>query len=370
MRSAAPPSPWEKEEIFIDGESYFQRMIESMDQAVVSIELESYIFDSDALGRRIVDALKRAAQRGIRVRVMVDGVGSPGWNASFARELKGAGGESRIFHPLSWNLLGWMGADRHPRSLGCLEQFNRRNHRKTCIIDKRVALVGGMNISADHRDWRDTSVRVEGPAVALLTDAFDAAWERRKPRRANHHQSAWDSLIKLNNTNRKRRHYFRERLFRIRSAKKRIWITTPYFVPSFKMVRALRSAARSKVDVRILLPGKADVIFMSWVNSAYYFALLQEGVRIFEYRPTMIHAKVLEVDDWVTIGSTNLNHRSLIHDLEADVVLSQTKSVRALDEQFLSDLRNSEEITLESWEKASLSRKAAGKVLLFFRYWI
>lgn len=133
----------------------------------------------------------------------------------------------------------------------------------------------------------------------------------------------------------------------------------------------MKDSARSGIDVRILLPRKSDVAMMPWASSTFYYSLLKAGVRIFEYLPSMLHAKSLIIDDWMVIGSSNLNHRSLIHDLEADIHINSKEAKRTLEQQFLEDLKNSREVSLDSWQTLRpRSQRLMGRLVLYIKYWI
>ncbi|MCB1827143.1 MAG: cardiolipin synthase B, partial [Coxiellaceae bacterium] len=348
-------------------------------------ELETFIFDKDHLGDRIVDALEKTAARGVHVRILVDGAGSPLWTTNYAKRLEKAGAKTRVFHPFPWQLWNWSrSVVKLPwmiKLIYLLLKSNSRNHRKVCIIDDTHAYVGSVNISKCHLskkeggdDWRDTAVRLSGANLNPLIDAFNAAWTHRgiKERlrelflRMRHEQ-----LIHLNHSRHRRRILHKRLLRRINNCKHRIWITNAYFVPDTFLLRRLKEAAKKGVDVRILLPKKSDVLMMPWASSTFYYSLLKAGVRIFEYLPSMLHAKSLIIDGWASLGSTNLNHRSLLHDLEADVNLTQPQSKELLEKLFLEDLQLSHEVDLDTWHRIRpLRQRFLGRIVLYLKYWI
>ncbi|OFY99357.1 MAG: hypothetical protein A2Z97_14895 [Bdellovibrionales bacterium GWB1_52_6] len=344
---------WQSEKIFHEGDSFFAGLAQDIAQAQKSIELEAYIFNDDALGHRISTALSDAARRGLRVRVMVDGVGSASWALKILPELAAAGVQTKVYHPLPWIFWSFSLIWRRGLSgmLAFFRRVNRRNHRKLCILDHHRAWVGSMNISSSHlREfsgegvWRDTGVCVEGAAVLYLEAAFEKAWRKaRGPLQGVQREffqwtgvdkGRWPKLIRLNDRRSRRKYYSRELLVRIGQAKRRVWLTTPYFVPSGPLIRALRTAAERDIDVRILVPRKPDLFFMKWVSTAFYSSLISSGVRFFEYLPSVLHAKTAVIDDWATVGSSNFNHRSLLHDLEVDVVVHQPESLVELENHF------------------------------------
>jgi len=259
-----------------------------------------------------------------------------------------------------------------------MQRINNRNHRKVCIIDRVHAFVGSMNIIEYHVEryvgaqaWRDTGVLVEGDEVAILAESFEELWSRRpKSLRValkSHKAASSGKLVKLNVRRKQRKENYLDLLVRIVGAKERIWIESAYFVPDGSLVRALSVAAESGVDVKILVPAVSDVFFIPWVTSAFHDGLLRAGVRIFEYTKTMLHAKTILVDDWGLVGSSNLNHRSLYHALEADVVLADQVATRALHDQFIIDCGDAREVTLGSWRERPWFERILGRALLRMR---
>ena len=375
----------DQETVFTNGQEHFNTLLSDIAKAKHSIDLETYLFHNDTLGKRIALKLAEAAKRKVKVRVMVDGAGSPFWSANFARFLEAAGVKTKVFHPFPWQLWDWSRSIVKLPSLikwiYLILKINFRNHRKVCIIDKEIAYIGSLNISKYHlsreeggKGWRDTSVRLSGTDLKELTKAFDVAWYHRtiKERlREIFCQIRRDPIIRLNYTRHRRRILYKNLLRKMANCTRRIWITNAYFIPDNFLLKKLKDAARSGVDVRILLPRKSDVVIMPWVSSTFYYRLLRAGVKIFEYLPSMLHAKSLIIDDWMVIGSSNLNHRSLIHDLEADIHINSKKAKRILEQQFLQDLNNSREVSLNSWQTLRPRRqRLMGRLVLYIKYWI
>lgn len=374
----------DEEQIFFVGSDYFSRLISDIDSARKSIELETYIFELDQLGERIIIALTKAAKRGVVVRLLVDGAGTPEWSGSAVKKLEQTGTETRVFHPFPWRLWQWSRSHvKAPSLLKLIYMFlkiNARNHRKVCIIDKKIAYIGSFNVSQQHlgRDyngggWRDTGVRLEHFELKDLSLAFEAAWAHIPIQERVRHffrHIRTNPIIRLNNTWYRRRILYKNLLRRIKSCKNRVWITNAYFVPDNFLLRRLNEAARQGVDVRILLPQESDVAFMPWASKTFYAQLLKAGVRFFEYEPSMLHAKTLIIDNWMIIGSSNLNHRSLRHDLEVDINVRLPKSKQLLEQQFLLDLQNSKEIFLADWQKRPWYQNFVGRILLYLKYLI
>jgi cardiolipin synthase len=372
------------ETIFTDGVNYFNSLIQEINEAQRFIELETYIFQNDILGQQIIQALIEAAKRGVKIRILVDGAGSSNWGGTTAKLLEDAHIETRIFHPLPWRLSQWGRTSiRSPFFLKVMYFFskiNKRNHRKVCIIDRKTAYIGSFNISKCHLTkeqggdgWRDTAVRLKDIDSNYLLDAFDAAWDSHNLQERFHNifqHVNINSPIRLNYTRHHRRLLYKNLLRRIARCKHRIWITNAYFVPDNFLLKKLIDRADAGVDVRILLPQKSDVFIMPWASATFYECLLKSGVRIFEYIPSMLHAKTFILDDWVMLGSSNLNYRSLLHDLEIDVVLSSVEAKKTIEQQFLQDLTQSREIHWIEWNKRSSWRKIIGRLILYIKFWI
>lgn len=380
-RKESPP----EEIIFSDGKTHFDQLIVDIEQAKLSIDLETYIFQKDFVGDAITQALCHAAARHVNVRVLVDGAGSPLWATSYANLIEKAGGEARIYHPFPWQLWNYGRAViKWPfllKWIYLLLKANKRNHRKVCLIDQSIAYIGSMNISKDHlprhqggNSWRDTSIRLGHTDLTPLSKAFDNAWSHRTIQerlKDIFHQVRLDPIIRLNNTWLRRRILYKNLLLKISKCRHRIWITNAYFVPDNFLLRRIKEAATQGVDVRILLPKKSDQVMIPWASSTFYYNLLKSGIRIFEYQPSNLHAKTLILDDWMLIGSSNLNHRSLLHDLEVDINVRHADSKKQLEALFIEDLKQSKEIFLSdlSVHRPGIYR-ILGRLVLYIKYWI
>lgn len=372
------------EDLFVDGSAFFNQLITDINNAKNSIDLEIYIFKGDKLGERVAEALINAAKRNVKVRVLVDGAGTPVWGGSMTRRLEKVGVETRIFHPFPWRIWHWSrSVIRLPlllKLIYLLLKINSRNHRKVCIIDQNIVFIGSFNISKCHlkvedggSGWRDTGVRLQNVDLDDLQTAFHAAWthvpihERLQAIFRHIHKNP---IFRLNNSWHRRRILYKNLLRRMSACRQRIWITNAYFVPDNFLLRKLKEAAQHGTDVRILLPRKSDVFVMPWASTTFYYTLLKSGVRIFEYAPNILHAKTLILDNWITIGSSNLNHRSLLHDLEVDVNLQLSSSKDRVLEQFQEDLNNAKEISLKNWHRRPLYQRLIGRLALYMKYWI
>ena len=373
-----------EEIIFSNGSEYFKALISDIDKASHEIRLESYIFSKDRIGEEIADALIRAANCGVKVKVLIDGAGAPIWGGKLFKNMQHAGIATKIFHPLPWEMWNWgKSVAKLPilmKLLFLIIKMNSRNHRKTCVIDHNIAYIGSINIDNCHlaledggEGWRDSAIRITNTNLEELITAFDCAWTHRSLREVVHDAFKHirnNPVIRLNNTRHRRRILHKQLLRRIARAENRIWITNAYFVPDIRLLKRLRHAANYGCDVRILLPNKSDIKLLPWASAMFYQKLLNAGVRIFEYNTNILHAKSLIIDDWMLIGSSNLNHRSLLHDLEIDVQVNSANCKQQLVDQFQKDLTNAHEITIDQWHKRPWYQRWIGKLLLVIKYWI
>jgi cardiolipin synthase len=336
---------------FFRGPETFDAMRASIDAARKEVLVESYIFKDDATGRSLMETLGRAVGRGVRVRVLADAFGSIATRRDFWRQMRARGIEVRLFHPLFPHLL--------------LQPF--RDHRKILVVDGRTAFTGGMNIGDEYGSslsrhggpWRDTHVRVEGPAAWGMAIVFTEAWN-----------AAGGSPIVLDplapETGGVAILVLDSRPFRgtgemasvlaaiAAAARRRLWITNAYFAPRWRAIERLGDAARRGVDVRLLLPGRSDVPLLRHAGHGYYAALLEKGVRIFEYRSAVLHAKTAVADDFVSFaGSSNLDFRSFHFNAECNIVMLDEETGRVFSERFEQDLEESVEITPADWARRS-----------------
>jgi cardiolipin synthase len=383
---------WKSETLLFDGDAYFQCLFEEWARAERTIDFETYIFDDDNIGAEVARQLQMAANRGVRVRVLVDGIGAGGWWQTRGVELEKNGVEVRVYHPLMvtqlWRRmmidLRLIVPERKPKRSLVLRRLNRRNHRKVSVVDGRIAFVGSVNVSDTHLSaykgsdaWRDTSVRLQGPGTSELLVAFDHAWKRSQSVgetrpfkiRFSFRRRTGDfaSAVSLNYTMRLRRISRGKFQTLLSSAENRIWVSNAYLAPPSNIQRMLMKAARRGVDVRVLVPSRSDVWFMPFIARAYYRPLLKSGVRVFEYQPRFLHAKSLVVDNQALIGTSNLNRRSFLHDLEVDVRIDNPVTVDKLSEKYLLDIRES----IEIFNRGTIVGSRLGRILNYFiRYWV
>jgi len=331
-------------------------MVDLIDHAQRTVALESYIFRSDEVGRGVADALARAVQRGAHVRLLLDWVGGRGTSRKFIRQIKHSGIDVAIFNPPGFRR--WLG-------------IVPRDHRKLLVVDGSIGITGGVGVGREwttgvqklqRSRWRDTAVRIDGPAAHDMVQAFDHMWRRatskerrgshrflRRPARGAHLDPSTDrpALVGIVEGEPLRWRVSRALQIQAISARRSIWIATAYFTPSQSEVEALNGAARDGVDVRILLPSRNDHPWVSLLARRYYRRLLTNGVRIWEWQGEMMHAKTSVVDGrWVRVGSTDFNPLGVAINYELDAVIEDVPLGTAAERMFLADLEGSREVTL------------------------
>jgi cardiolipin synthase len=323
-------------------------MLELIAAAQTTIRCETYIWAADAVGDRFRTALAHAAARGVTVRVLVDGVGSSALPDDYWQELERAGGTVHVFNPLTF---------RH---------FSLRNHRKLLLVDDAVAITGGLNIACDYdgdgvtSGWRDCGIELRVPAALVqLAASFDRLFR-------NHRIGAWlghrlrrrpggrlffarpPGPVLLSGPRLVRNQFSRQLVQSLRHAR-HVRIVSAYFVPGFRLRRALCAVARRGGTVELLLAGKTDVPLAQSAARSLYGPLLRAGVRVWEYQPQILHAKLAVIDDAVSVGSANLDARSLSINYELTVHLPDARLAAEAAAMFAADLANARPITFAEW---------------------
>ena len=331
------------------GDEMFPAMLAAIDAACHSVCLEIYIFSDSDIGRRFRDALTRAAQRGVRVRVLVDAFGSLALPGDFWSPLRAAGGEARLFNPIALN------------------RFGIRDHRKLLACDGQVAFVGGFNIAPEYegdgvtRGWCDLGLRVEGPLVAELAQSFDEMFGRAdfrhklfpRLRRAELKRAVGHpgQTLLLSGPGRGRNPFQRALRKDLRHARN-VQILVAYFLPTLGFRRDVARVARRGGTAQLLLPGRSDVALSQLAGQSLYRRLLRAGVEVFEYQPQILHAKLFVVDDVVYVGSANLDPRSLSINYELMLRFESAPMAREAREIFGAALRQCRPVELEAWQKS------------------
>jgi cardiolipin synthase A/B len=329
-------------ELLIDGEATFQSIFEAIDQARDYVLVQFYIIHDDQLGRRLKDALIAKQRQGVRCSLLYDDLGSHDLPAAYVAELNEAGAEARPFNPRKGE------ANRF--------QLNFRNHRKIVVVDGKTAFVGGHNVGDEYLGrnpkigpWRDTHVKVSGPAALCVQVSWmeDWHWATGKVPELN-----WKSTpapggedgIALCLPSGPADKFETCTLFflqAIHSAKKRVWIASPYFVPDEQFISALQLAALRGVDVRILVPAHADNLLVYLSGYTFLPELEKAGVKTWRYTQGFLHQKALVVDDYCAVGTANFDNRSFRLNFEITMLFSEPATVAAVEKMFEEDFARS-----------------------------
>lgn len=340
--------------VYTYGRDLYSDMLDAIDNAERTVWFETFIWKSDTTGQRFKDALVRAASRGVEVFVVFDDFANLVVPRAFLKLPPSIHVHRRPATPVPWS----------PRRWG-------RDHRKLLVVDERVGFVGGYNIGTLYaRHWRDTHVRLEGPAVLELGNAFADFWNMHKrpgqPELASPLGRAWESRIRVH------RNVPRLRVYPIRNmyleaidkAADRIWLTHAYLIPDDDLVAALVAAVKRGVDVRIIVPAESNHVVADWLSRGFYDRLLRNGVRLFLYQGAMVHAKTATIDGvWSTVGTANLDRLSLWGNYEINLEVTDDDVAARMEQIFALDEGNSRELTLDRWQGRSLIAKATETVL-------
>lgn len=352
-RSPPPPesteAEWGEVGFLLTGREYLQKWIEACRAAKSSVRLENYIFELDEAGEQILTELRNAAARGVKVRVVLDAIGSPGFTDAKVLELAHDGVLVRVFgRPRDVFREAWERFRKRQfwRAMQILRKFQLRNHRKLAVFDCELAMVGSSNIGERFADWRETTVLLRGPGVVRLKRSFISSWRLAARERILDGYKQRTPAIHTNFTRLERLRTNRLLLEQIRAERKRIYLSTAYFHPRPRLLVALFAALLRGVDVRILSPKKSDIAWFPWLSRALYTGLIEKGAKIYEYNRGMMHAKTSLFSSCVYVGSTNMNFRSFMHDLELDVVLTSPEAVLESEKIFQADIADS---TLLTW---------------------
>jgi len=341
-------SEWTSFSFTLTGHEYFRKWIEACRLAQSSIRLETYIFELDELGEEILAELRLAIARGVKVRIVIDAIGSPAFTSAKVEELSREGIKVRVFgRPRDVIHEAWEKFKRgqYWRAFQNLRKFQLRNHRKLAIFDGETAMVGSANIGERFSDWRETTVILRGPGVTGLKQSFIRSWHLAARERV-HDEFEWRSpAIRTNFTRLERRNTNRRLLEKIRMERSRLYLSTAYFHPRPLLLVALFAALLRGVDLRILSPKQSDITWFPWLSRALYSGLIEKGAKIYEYERGMMHAKAVLVSDPFYVGSTNMDCLSCTHALELDVVLSTPEAIRESEALFLSDIEHSTLLT-------------------------
>lgn len=338
-------------ELLNNGDAFYPRMLEAIQEAQATITIEAYIYWAGEIGLQFARALAERARAGVRVTILLDAVGSANIGTEILRELESGGCRVAWYNPITWRTI---------------TRYNNRTHRKSLIVDGEIAFTGGAGI-ADHwrgdargpGEWRDTQIRIEGPAVTPLQSGFAHNWKKTTceliggeayypdlEARGPLSLQTMLSSPETGGSNVSTMYYLS-----IVCARRFIYITNPYFLPDPVAIATLIDAKRRGVDVRVMVAGIRNDNWLARQNSIrLYGRLLRAGIEIFEYNRTMLHQKTMVVDGrWSTVGTANFDNRSFAHNEESNVCVMDAGTATQLERTFLADAEACDRVTLERW---------------------
>lgn len=374
--------------LLVDGPATFKAMFSDLERARHSIEMESYIFEDATIGQRLGELLKRKAREGKEVRLIYDALGSLATSRAFFDDLAQAGVLICEFNPV------------HTSIPFRVDKLNHRDHRKMTIVDGRVAYTGGINVSdvysagsssilkrkpadasADaepSRGWRDTSVRVQGPAVTDFSILYADTWMRQgcsqaPPLAIRRPATRGERLVTVIGSTPAdaEPRIYRALLTAIGGARRSVHMTMSYFVPDPQTSDFLVAAAQRGVEVTLVLQGKSDSELVLRAGQSYYQQLLAAGVKIYERTDTLLHAKTAVIDGvWSSVGSSNVDWRSFLHNDEVNVIVFGADFGNEMEALFERDVARSRQITPESWQTRGAWRRLQEQFGRLFEYWL
>ncbi len=381
--SGTPMFKDNRAELLIDGPTTYQAMLGSIERAKRFIYLETFIFSDDEMGQQFQSALMQKAKQNVDVYVIYDSLGSADSDDQFFDTMKKAG-----IHVLEYHKI-------NPLDSGSLFDVNERDHRKLMVVDGKVAFTGGVNISKTYSNsspqglikkkdidegWRDTHIQIFGPAVQGFQSTFQNHWhsqggaENQLEGHGVEPQAAGDELIAVLQTegdDGKGSSIYTAYIKAMEAAREKIWITQAYFSPDREFLHQLAAAAQRGVDVRVLVPKISDTTLVLNASRSRYGDLLRAGVKIYQWTSSVLHAKTAVIDGvWSTVGSSNLDFRSFLHNDEINAVVFGTDFAIQMEGQFRADLKNSERLTLQEWKKRPFSDRVKEIFCRLFQYWI
>ena len=356
-------------ELLNNGDEFYPAMLREIAAAQMSITIEAYIYWEGEIGRTFARALAERARAGVRVKILLDAVGSSSIGADILETLATGGCQVAWYNPIKWYSIG---------------RFNNRTHRKSLIIDGRVGFTGGAGIAdqwsghaQDKEHWRDTQIRIQGAAVTPLQTGFAQNWLERtrelvsgalyypEIEPAGPHMALTIMSTPVTGASTARTMYY----LSIVCARRRIWLANPYFVPDAPAIDTLLEAKRRGVDVKIMVSGMNNDNWLSRQNSTrLYGRLLEAGIEIYEYQTTLLHQKTMVVDGvWGTVGTTNFDSRSFAHNEETNVCFHDQSLVEQMEATFRDDLKACRRVELDSWRRRGLFARGQEFVAAFLQ---
>lgn len=358
--------PDNRVEVYSYGRDKFEALFNDIRAAEEYIHLQYYIIEDDHIGRALRDALIERAKAGVKVRVIYDDFGCWGVSRKFFRSMREAGIDIHPFFKVVFPPFA--------------TRINWRNHRKLAVIDGEVAYVGGMNVADRYIDggskfgcWRDTHMRITGPAVAAVQYSFAVDWSfmgqsllqepvvMSLPKGPG--EAAGLQMMRCGPTS----EWSNVSLYMLKAignAKKRVYIQTPYFLPTDAMLSALQAAALSRVDVRVMIPLKSDSSTLTLASYSYIMECLRAGIKIYLFEAGMLHSKTMMIDDRLSaIGSANIDFRSFEHNFEETMFIFSSEVNTTLRAQFMADLQQSTRVRASVWRRRPIMQKAKESIV-------
>ncbi len=343
-------------DLYFTGKEKFGALLKSIEEAENFIYIQYYIFKTDKIGIKVINALKQKAEKGVTVKLLVDGMGSRKISRESRKGIVDSGIELAVFFP---PFIPWINI-----------RINYRNHRKICIIDGREAFLGGFNVGDEYLykskkfgNWRDTHIKIKGSAVSSLQWRFFLDWKFAAKEEIKSGQSFLHDIeendsvgiqIVSSGPDSKWPSIKDGYMKMISDARDKLYIETPYFIPDESIFEALRLAGLSGVDVRIMIPNKPDHPFIYWASMSYIGELLEAGIKVYTYEDGFLHSKVFIADEFVSsVGTANLDIRSFRLNFEVNAFIYDRDVNIKLTDRFLDDLSLCKEITTESYDERS-----------------
>ncbi len=369
--------------LLVDGPATYAAMFKAIEKATDNINFETFIFADDKAGRNFADRLLQKTAEGVQVDLIYDSVGSFHTSSAFFGHLRHGGIHILQFNPINPLL-----------ELGRWRLFTHRDHRKILVVDGSVAFTGGVNISSVYSEslsgafdresgqklaWRDTDVQIEGPVVAEFQKLFLDTWKKEKgPAIPGKNyfpplKRAGSELVRViaSSRGKENRATYITYVSAISFASESIHLTSSYFVPDDQMMEALTDAAKRGVDVKIILPLKSDSSLTYYAGRSYYSRLLKSGVKLYERRSAVLHAKTAVIDGvWSTVGSTNMDLWSFLRNNEVNAVILGRDFANQMEAMFKRDLDDSNRISLYNWECRPLMEHIKERFSRMLRYWL
>ncbi|WP_428033475.1 phospholipase D-like domain-containing protein [Amphritea sp.] len=338
-------------ELLVEGKQFIPRMLQVIEEARETLLLEFYMVSSGDVADQFISALIRASKRGVRVCWLIDDFGGRKFRTQDSEKLMQGGVQVRRYNPIS---------------LFKLASNLVRDHRKLMIADQRIGFIGGTGISDEYLRsnseegalaWQDVMLQVQGAVVADMVQLFSRQWLNSggvmPPVTPQETARLGDALARVTEVEGlKLQQIKRSFVHHVKQANERVWLATAYFMPAFSVRRSLRLAAQRGVDVRLIVAGPdTDHPWVYHASKRYYRRLLQAGVRIFEYQPSFLHTKLGLCDNWVSVGSCNLDHWNLRWNLEANLEVVEPQLTQAVEQLLNSDMSRSYEVIYAHWCK-------------------